>query len=228
VSAEPIGYVLIEPRWSPDGAKLLWQDVRDAAGTTIFIADMSGAAAGPALPLHDLSLSPEPNAIRMPNYGWAPDSSAVAFMAAPSSGIDQLYLVDVTALPPGPALRVHPAELVVPESIFFDHFPWSADSTHLLYRAYLDFRYELWAVDTVAAPPWTAVRVNGTLVLGGEVEAAQPESFAWAPWGHVVYRADQTTNDRVELWWSNLAGLTRRVNGTLTPYGDVVEFRFPP
>lgn len=65
-----------------------------------------------------------------------------------------------------------------------------------------------------------AIRLNGELVAGGDVT-----DFIVSPDGaNILYRADQDVNDDFELYTvpSNGSGFIHKLNGQLTPGGDVI------
>jgi len=71
-----------------------------------------------------------------------------------------------------------------------------------------------------------AVELSGTLTGGEDVS----EGFQISPNGdRVVYRADQDTNNVIELYSVPIeGGAVVRLNGTLTPFGSVDSFRISP
>jgi Tol biopolymer transport system component len=98
---------------------------------------------------------------------------------------------------------------------------FSPDGTRVLYRAdqFADEVFELFSVASIGGTP---VRLNGPLVANGDV---LQQGLQFGPNGsRVLYRADQNTDDVVELFSvSSLGGVPVRLNGDLVAGGDVVD-----
>jgi Tol biopolymer transport system component len=101
-----------------------------------------------------------------------------------------------------------------------DSLQISPDSSRVLYQAdqTTDGVLEIYSVPSTGG---TAVKLNGPLVLGGDVDEQDfsPDSI------RVVYDADQTTDDVVELFIVPATGGTAiKLNGPLVAGGDVSGF----
>lgn len=106
-------------------------------------------------------------------------------------------------------------------------FHYSPDSTRVVFLSDegADEVFELYSVpsDGSQAP----VRLNGTLVSGGDVSGAA-ETFQISPdSSFVAYLADQETDDVSELYVVPIdgSGAAAKRSGTLVPGGDVTRFR---
>ncbi len=100
-------------------------------------------------------------------------------------------------------------------------FAISPDSARVVYRAdqQTDEVLELYSVP-IAGPAAAGVKLNGALIAGGDVVnlAISPDS------SRVIYRADQQTDDVVELYSVPIAGPAAagvKLNGALVAGGDV-------
>jgi hypothetical protein len=105
-------------------------------------------------------------------------------------------------------------------------FVLSPEGRTVVYRAdqVLDERFELFSVPVRGnAPP---VKLNATPVAGGDVSSG----FQISPDGlRVVYLADQTTNDRIELWSVPIHGGTPvRLNAPMSGGNDIKGFAISP
>lgn len=107
-------------------------------------------------------------------------------------------------------------------------FVVSPDGTKVVYRAdqNADDVFELYLVDV--ANPGMSVKINSTLVAGGWVRAG----FSFSPDGSkMMYRADQDTYDKTELYLVNVAspGVSQKINPPLVSGGNVFTgFAFSP
>ncbi|MCI0636241.1 MAG: hypothetical protein L0206_20355, partial [Actinobacteria bacterium] len=94
-------------------------------------------------------------------------------------------------------------------------------SSRVVYRAdqLADERFEVFSRPIDGSG--TAVRLNGTLAAGGDVQAA----FIDADGSHVIYRADQSVDELFELFSrpTDGSGSPVRLNDALPPNGDVFQ-----
>jgi len=105
----------------------------------------------------------------------------------------------------------------------------SPDGSHVAYLADQEFdeRFELWAkeIGTAAAP----FRVNGAMIAEGDVGTFGSLSpFEFTPdGGHVIYVADQETDELRELY-SRALGAGSPVKLSLPAHGQAVAFEVTP
>jgi Tol biopolymer transport system component len=99
---------------------------------------------------------------------------------------------------------------------------YSPDGARVLYHADQD-NDEVFEVFSVAAAGGSApVRLNGSLVLGGDV---RPQGLKFSPnSSRVLYTADQLTNEMFELYSvASTGGVATKLSGSLVSGGDVAD-----
>jgi Tol biopolymer transport system component len=158
------------------------------------------------------------------DYKFLPSANTVVYTADQDITYrTELYLVNLNS--PGASVRLNTA--LTPNRDVID-FAVSADGSKVIYRADQDADdiYELYLVNV--ASPGVSVKVSGNLVYGGWVRS----DFNFSPDGtKVLYRADEDTYDRVELYMVDLAspGTSHKMNGQLVSGGNVyTSFSFSP
>lgn len=103
----------------------------------------------------------------------------------------------------------------------------SPNSLKVVYRANQDDDaiYELYAVNTDGTGG--VQKINGSIVTGGSVMALGFKFNSSS--SKVVYIADQNTDEKQELYVSNIDGTSNlKLNGTLPANGDVSNFKISP
>ena len=101
-------------------------------------------------------------------------------------------------------------------------FTWAPDSSRVAYRADQDTDGVGELYSATPDGSGTPDKLNGALVAGGRVFLG----FTWAPdSSRVAYRADQDTDDILELYSATPdgSGTPDKLNGALVAGGDVVE-----
>jgi Tol biopolymer transport system component len=153
----------------------------------------------------------------MSEFRFSPDGSQVVYRADEDvNGVFELFLVNIAT--PGFAANLSGPQ--VSGGDVLNRFLFTADGTRVLYFAdeATNGVNELFMVDV--AVPGVSTRVNGALTGGGDVSA----DFVLTPDGaRVVYRADETTDNVVELFIVDLAapGSSTTLSDTLVGGGDV-------
>ena len=151
----------------------------------------------------------------------SPDGSRVVYRAnQDTSYVDELYSVPIAG-PATEGLKLNGSLVLGGEVIGFKVSP---DSSRVVYLADQDTDYveELYSVP-IAGPATEGLKINGSLVLGGEVIdfKVSPDS------SRVVYRADQDTDYVDELYSVPIAGPSDtdiKLNGLLVTGGEVVTY----
>jgi Tol biopolymer transport system component len=157
------------------------------------------------------------------DYEISPDSSRVVYRADhDTTGVVELYAVplDGSSLP----VKLN-GPLVSGGNVV--SFAISPDNSRVVYRAdqQIDEVFELGSVPLDGSSP--PIRLNGPLVPGGDVNfsyAISPDS------SRVVYRADQQTDEVLELYSVRLTGGGHaKLNGPLVTGGYISsDFQFSP
>ena len=151
----------------------------------------------------------------------SPDSSRVVYRAdQETAAVFELYSVPVG----GPAAGVKLNGALVAGGNVVDRFFISPDSSRVVYRADQETAavFELYSVP-IGGPAAAGVKLNGTLVAGGNVGNGfliSPDS------SRVVYGADQETAAVFELYSVPLGGPAAagvKLNGALVAGGNVVD-----
>jgi len=170
-------------------------------------------------------------------YGLSPDGQWVAYVAdQDSDDVLELYAVPADrSAPPhklsGPMVT---GGDVRSEPDVGPAFAFSPDGATVVYVAD-QLSNGVWELFRVALGGGPAVRLNGTLPLGGDVGGSPTlqvahRIFEFVPGGQrLVYMADQNANDVLELFSVPLDGseAPRRVSADLAG-GDVHDFRLSP
>ncbi len=155
------------------------------------------------------------------DFDISPDGSRVVYRAdQDTSYVDELYSVPIAG-PATAGLKLNGSLVLGGEVIAFKVSP---DSSRVVYLAdqVTDYIEELYSVP-IAGPAAAGTKINGSLVLGGEVIdfKVSPDS------SRVVYRADQDTDYIEELYSVPIAGPSDteiKLNGLLVTGGEVVTY----
>jgi len=160
------------------------------------------------------------------SFAISPDSSRVVYKAnQQTAAVLELYSVPISG-PASAGVKLNGALVANGEVL---NWAISPDSSRVVYRAdqQTDEVWELYSVP-LAGPAVAGVKLNGGLVEGGDVNT----SFKISPdSSHVVYWADQDTNDVSELYSVPLAGPAVagvKLNASLVAGGGVGEFAISP
>ncbi len=156
---------------------------------------------------------------RVFDYKVTPDGSRIIYTAEQDTdGVLELYSVPTLG---GTAVKLN-AILPAGGNVSSD-FQIAPDGSRVVYLADqgIDGVDELYSVPTNGGQ-WT--KLNGPLVSGGSVwNASRQKHFQITPdSAHVVYLADQDTDEKVEIYSvSIIGGIPTKLNGILPPGGDV-------
>jgi hypothetical protein len=153
------------------------------------------------------------------------DSSRVVYRADQQiDEVDEIYSVPLTG-PAGAGEKLNNM-LVTYGDVWA--FLISPDSSRVVYRADQDINDvdELYSVP-LAGPAINGLKLNGLMTVDGDVLDFQINMDS----SRVVYRADQQTEGRFELYSTPLTGPAGdgvKINGGLVTYGDVWAFQINP
>jgi Tol biopolymer transport system component len=153
----------------------------------------------------------------------SPDSSRVLFVADKlTDEVEELFSVPLAG---GTPQRLN-GTMQPTGDVLVDSLQFSLDSSRVLYVAdqNIENQHELF---TVPATGGTAIRLNAPLTSQGDVVVS---SVAFSPdGGRVIYRADQNTDEKFELFSVAAGGGTPMLLNTALPTsGDVIDARFSP
>lgn len=154
-------------------------------------------------------------------YQITPDSARVVFLAEGNTAdITELYSRAIDGS--GSRVRLN-GPLSAAGDLVLDRLIIAPDSSRVVYRIYDDSAelFQLYSADTDAAG--TQTLVNGALVGGGNVDG---DDYVVTPDSqHVVYLADQDTDDVYELYRAPITGggSTIKLSGTVTAAPGVIE-----
>lgn len=142
------------------------------------------------------------------------NSNRVIYIADDTYFVDELYSVPMDG-------SSSPTKLNDTQSKNVLDFQISPNSSSVIFRGTKYQVDELYSVSINGGVPPT--KLNGTLVSGGDVTGFQISANS----NHVVYRADQDTNDVNELYSIPVSGSTSptKLNSTLVNGGDVRGFQ---
>ena len=154
-------------------------------------------------------------------FWWSPDGSKIAYRAdQDTDNVSELYVVNAD----GSGWIKVSGTMVAGGEVFPFDVTWSPDGSKIAYLANQDTDTvgELYVVNADGSG---LVKVNGTLVAGGDVE-----KFSWSPdSSKIVYQADQDTDGIWELYVVNPDGSGRiKVNGTLVAGGRAINPAWSP
>ena len=193
----------------------------------LYLSDLSGSSPGPIRKASRALVDGgdvDPGILGIPTHFFSPDGGTLSYLAdARTDGVTELFVVDVSGATPGTSQSVN-GDLVAGGAVSFSwDSPFSPDGRMIAYRAdqVTDGVSELFVAELSGGAPGVARRVNGALVAGGSVS-----TFLFAPDGSgLVYRADQRTDDVIEIYFADTRGPEpgppQRLNGDPVAGGDV-------
>jgi hypothetical protein len=215
---------------SSDGSRLAMAgDLTTDGVFELYLVDLSGPSPGPARKAsRPLVAGGDVDAgfLGIAYHRFSPDGRWLAYWAdARFDEVPELFVVDVSGEAPGSNARVS-GDLVAGGEVSRSlESPFSPDGRMIAYRAdqLSDDVSELFVADLSGGEPVVARRVNGPLPAGGGVH-----SFRFAPDSSGLgYRADQNTDDVVELYYADLRSgepaAAQRVNANMVSGGDIAS-----
>ncbi len=154
------------------------------------------------------------------NYGWSADSSWLAFIADEDT-VDDFELYTSDPLASSPTIKVS-GTLGTDGDV--TAFKWAPTELLIAYAADQDTNDKIELYTTNPPPNIDVIKVSGTPFIGDTVE----DDFQWSPNSSLIaYRADQDTQDQIELYTTDEEGFDiDKVSGTLPSGGDVDEFKW--
>lgn len=153
---------------------------------------------------------------------FSPAGNAIAFTGEETSGIEELYVADLSSFPAVTTYRVNPAFTSTDQDI--TDFAWAPTGEFIGYRADDDvnFREELFVADLRNLVSITVTQVNEP--ISGTSSALEVENFQWIPLSNkLVYQSDEvTSSERNIYFWDATTAATRiQINGLLPSFADV-------
>lgn len=204
--------------WSPDSTRVVYMELQsqfEFLAGSLWVVDVSGPAPGTP---REIRL----NAGIVPYFGWAPDSSHIAFLRRRNLAT---YLADTSTAVPGAPASVGSAIGLTG----YPGFSWSPNSARLALRGRIgDDPYQVWLVDPGA--PADPVLVSAPAGEGGEVIGG-PLRWCFDS-QRLLYEVRNPPY--VEVWLVDLssgaAAPAVKVNGALVDGGSVVpgQYWFAP
>ncbi|QEG33639.1 TolB-like translocation protein [Bythopirellula goksoeyrii] len=199
-------------QFSPDSSRVLyWADQTTDLVNEIFSVLSGGGVAtklnGPLVSSGDVSSS---------GLQFSPDSSRVLYLAdQTTNNVSEIFSVPSEG---GFATKLN-GPLDLNGDVSSSGLQFSPDSSRVLYLAD-QLTNNVFEIFSVPSEGGVATRLNGPLVLNGDVSSAglqfSPDS------SRVLYLADQTTNDVDEIFSvPGTGGTATKLNGTLVDGGNV-------
>ncbi|MCP4679256.1 MAG: hypothetical protein GY854_27965 [Deltaproteobacteria bacterium] len=202
---------------SANGETLVYTADQETDGVDeLYYVDLSGASPAAAVKISgalvtngDVWTKPAPQ---------ISDDGNRAIYAADSETDDlfELFYVDLSGATPAAPVKLN--DTLASNHMVYPEFHISGNGQSVAYLADRDTLgiFELFYVDLSGASPATPVKISGTLVANGEVF----DGFKLSADGRtVIYRADQQTENVVEIYYVDLSGPTPatavRLNGGL-------------
>lgn len=205
-------------RFSPDGSRVGYMADQDT-DTVVELYTVAVAAPGVATRLN----GPLVAGGDVCSFRFTPDSARVVYCADQATdGVIEMFVADATAS--GTATRLNPP-LAAGSAVAANLFEVSPDGGYVVYRADLavDGVNEIFRTDLTA--PGVATRLNGTLVVNGDVR-----NFRISGAGtHVTYIADEETDGIPGLYVVDVGapGASTRLNPALPAAGrDIAQSAF--
>ncbi|MGH8167957.1 MAG: TolB family protein, partial [Woeseiaceae bacterium] len=205
--------------FSPDGTAVGYIADQDTNGVNeLYLVEV--ASPGASQKLND-ALVVNGN---VEHFAFTPDGAQVVYAAdQDTDDVLELYLVDVAT----PEVSIKLSDAFVAGGNVSAKFAFDAGGARVIYRADQDTDEvpELYVVDT--AMPGASMKVNETLVAGGEVSF----NFAFTPDGtRIVYEAEQDADNVRDLYLVDAAtpGASSKLSAPLVAGGMTASFAFTP
>ncbi|MCP4679257.1 MAG: hypothetical protein GY854_27970 [Deltaproteobacteria bacterium] len=226
LSAEPAGSGgVVEYKVSDDGNTLVYRgDIDVYQQDEVYYVDLSGAS--PATPV---KLNPSLTTVRdIRDIALSANGESLVYAGnQDSDNVSEAYYVDLSGASPAAPVKIS-GTMVLNGSVFTKaQMQISDDGNRTLYLADQDTDgvLEVYYVNLAGASPAAPVKISGTMVAGGSVSS----SPALAADGRAaLYKADQETNDKFELYYVDLSGASPaapvKLNTALPTGADVIGF----
>jgi hypothetical protein len=158
------------------------------------------------------------------NYSWSFDSSLIAFIADEDT-VDVFELFTSDPVTVSTKTKVS-GDLEDDEDV--NAFKWAPTELLIAYTADQDTNDIIELYTTNPPPAVTVTKVSGDDSGDDFAGDAVEDDFQWSSDSSLIaYRADQDTQDKIELYSTDPEGLeNNRVSGTLPSRGDVDEFKW--
>jgi Tol biopolymer transport system component len=206
--------------FSPDYRWLAYRaDYDQDSFFELYVVNVSGATPGPQVKVNGPLLGTGTTGGDVLDFEFSPNGQWLAYRADQDVDVeDELFLVDLSGTTPGTPVQVN-APLVTNGDVLTG-YRFSPDSTKLAYVADQDTDAvnELF-IATVSATP---TRVRIPMPATGDVSTT-PAPLWTLDSANIIYRADATTDDVIELNISTTTGtpVTSVLSGTMQPSGDL-------
>jgi Tol biopolymer transport system component len=206
--------------WAPDSSLIVYRADQDRDNLMeLFIAPPDGSLT----PVKISFIDPSVIAGGVGSFGWAPDSSLIAYLAVQDTdNVTELY----TSSSDGSTNdQVSFEPLVTAGNVL--EFKWAPDSSRLAYRADQeeDAVFELYSSLPDGS---TNDKLSGPLTTDGD--GGDVFDFKWSPSGtRIAYRADQDQDEVIELYSSLTDGSdNQNISEKLVKNGNVTDFEYVP
>ncbi len=206
---------LQQPTWSPDGRYVAQLVVETGTNRRLGINTHDTQVGG----FSSVRVTSVPSFGNVASFGWAPDSSVVAYIAdQETDNVNELF----SALPDGSGTaKLNPT--LVSGGIIVS-FQWAPDGSRIAYRATQETAS---VVEIFSALPdgGSNMKLNGMLAAGSSVSI-----FEWAPdSSNVAYLAAQDTAGIAELYASSADGANNiKLNSPMHTTASVAQFAWAP
>jgi Tol biopolymer transport system component len=208
-------------QFSPDSSRVVYA----ADETTDNVIEVYSVAATGGVPVTLNGPIVAGGDVALGGIQFSPNGARVLYVADQTADtVDELFSVPATG---GAAVKLNGA-LVAGGDVLSNSLRFSPDSNRVLYVAdqSTDENFEVFSV---AATGGAAVKLNPSLVAGGDVLS---NSLQFSPASNrVLYLADQTTDEVTEVFSVPAAGGTAvKLNGAMVAGGDVssIGLQFTP
>ena len=204
---------VINFKWSPNSARLAYL-VLSATPAFQLLTTLRDSLAS-------ISISSDIEDGAETNYGWSSDSSLIAFIADEDT-VDDFELYTSNPVTGSPTTKVSGTLKEAGGDV--TAFKWAPTELLIAYTSDQDTNDKIELFTTNPPPAVTVIKVSGTPFAGDAVE----DDFKWSLDSSLIaYRADQDTQNKIELYTTDPEGLENdRVSGTLPSGGDVDEFKW--
>jgi len=224
------GNVSSDFKWLSNSSGLVYRADQDLDGQQeLYFVAVGGAAPAAAVKLNTAL----PITASVSEFGIAANGAFVIARAdIDNNGDLELYSISLASSPATPA-RLSAGVVANGDISSFSIAPNSM-SVAFAGDKDTDTVVELYLVDLSGSNPGAPQKVNGTLVLNGDVTNSITTGYGFAPDSSaIIYRADQVTDTRIEFFLAKIAGGTATppavaISGSV-PVGAIAQaFRFSP